>query len=152
MTFFPTYQETIRELRPEIRNKDRGTTQPGFRKLVNTFTKLGIYILGAYPGPVQLYSSISHCCKRIATENFCPYTPSIYKICCKSGAAGRLGSTSVTVVCRYPIWVAVLYRGLLAFKAVGRHKMIIQKDECRVEVLFIPFHGSRHVEKVLTTS
>ncbi len=42
VTFFPTYQETIRELRPELRNKNRGTTQPVFCKLVNTFTEICI--------------------------------------------------------------------------------------------------------------
>ncbi len=58
MTFFPTYQETIRELRPEIRNKDRGTTQPVFCKLVNKgLRKYASYTLGAYPGTVKIYSS-----------------------------------------------------------------------------------------------
>jgi hypothetical protein len=53
VTFFPTYQETIRELRPEIRNKDRGTTQPVFCKMVNKgLLKYASYILGAYHGTV----------------------------------------------------------------------------------------------------
>ncbi len=76
-------------------------------------------------------------------------------------------------VCRYPVWVAVLNRGLSAFAAVVRlwtatstlhyelpggivyvphqvetlelrNKMTAQRDERRVEVQFIPFRGYRH--------